>query len=74
MRPNQIYKVLHGKGNDKQNKKPTGWEKSICEWQRLHFQTVHPTQQQQQQNKHPSQKMGRRTKQTFHQRRNTDGQ
>ena len=27
MRPNQIYKLLHGKGNDKQNKKPTEWEK-----------------------------------------------
>ena len=27
MRPNQIYKLVHGKGNDKQNKKPTEWEK-----------------------------------------------
>ena len=27
MGPNQTYKLLHSKGNHKQNKQPTEWEK-----------------------------------------------
>ena len=27
MGPNETQKLLHSKGNQKQNKKPTGWEK-----------------------------------------------
>ena len=79
MGPIQTYKLLHSKGNHKQNEKTTyrlgenicKW----CDWQGVNFQnipTAHTTQQQK--NKQPNGKTGRRTKQTFLQRRHTDGQ
>ena len=53
MRPNQTYKLLHSKGNHKQNEKTTYiLRKNICKWcdqQGLNFQniqTVHTTQYQ----------------------------
>ena len=51
MDPNQTYKLLHGKGNHKQNKKTTyGMGENICKrcnQQGLNFQniqTAHTTQ------------------------------
>ena len=51
MGPNQTYKLLHSKGNHKQNEKTTyGLGENICkqyDWQGLNFeniQTVHTTQ------------------------------
>ena len=68
MGPNQAYKLLHSKGNHKQNEKTTyGIGENICRWcnqQGLNFQntqTAHTTQQQQK-NKWSNQKMGRRPK------------
>ena len=79
MGPNQTYKLLHSKGNHKQNKKISyRIEKCIChrsDGQGLNFQniqTAHTTQQQK--NKRPNSKVSRRPKQTFLQRRHTDGQ
>ena len=55
MEPNQIYKLLHSKGNHKQNTKTTfGMRENICKWcdqQGLNIQstqTAHKTQQQKQ--------------------------
>ena len=52
MGPNQTYKLLHSKGNQKQNEKTTyRVGKNICkqcDWQGLNFQniqTAHTTQQ-----------------------------
>ena len=57
MGPNQTYKLLHSKGNNKQNEKTTNrLAENICkwcDWQRLNFQniqTVHWTQIQNQTN------------------------
>ena len=66
MRPNQTYKLSHNKGNCKQSKKIIyRMGENICkpcdQRQGLNFQhrqTAHTTQQQQ--NKQPNQKMGRR--------------
>ena len=70
---------MHSKGNNKQNKKPTyGLGENICKrchQQGINFQniqTAHTAQYQK--NKQPNQKMDRRPKQTFLQRRHTDGQ
>ena len=68
MEPNQIYKLLYSKGNNKQNKKTTSgmWE-NICKWsdqQRLNFQstqTAHKTQHQQQQKPTTQSKPGQKT-------------
>ena len=67
MGPNQTYKLLHNKGNHQQNEKTTnGMGKNICKWcdqQGLYLQniqTAHTTQQQN--NKQPNRKMGRRPK------------
>ena len=56
MRPNQAYRLLHSKGNHKQNEKTTyRMGENICKWcdqQGLNFwniQTAHTTQQQQKQ-------------------------
>ena len=53
MGPNQVYKLLHSKGNHQQSKKTTyGMGESIlkrCDWQRVNIQktqTVHATQYQ----------------------------
>ena len=73
MGPNQTYKLLHSKGNHKQNKKISyRIEECIChqsDGQGLNFQniqTAHTTQQQK--SKRPNSKVGRRPKQTFLQR------
>ena len=67
MEPNQIYKVLHSKGNHKQKeKKPHRMGGNLCkqcDQEGLNFQNIqiaHTTQQQK--NKQPNQKMGRRSK------------
>ena len=66
------------KENKQKEKTTHRMGEKICKWcdeQGLNFQniqTVHTTQQQK--NKKPYSKMGRRPKQTFLQRRNTDGQ
>ena len=74
--PNQTYKLLHSKGHNKQNEKTTyRMGENVCKQcdrQRLNFQnmrTAHTTQQQQQ--KQPNKKMGRRPKETFLQRKKT---
>ena len=79
MRPNQTYTFLHSKGDHKQNEKtPYRMGKNICKFcdqQELNFQntqTAHATQYQN--NQWPNQKMGRRAKQTFLERRHIDGQ
>ena len=67
MGPNWTYKLLHSKGNHKQNKKTTyGTGENICKWcdqQGINFQniqTAHTAQYQK--NKQPNQKMSRRPK------------
>ena len=58
MGPNQIYKLLHSKGNHKKRqmkRQPMEWEKSICKWcdrQGLNLQNIqtHTTQQQKKSN------------------------
>ena len=67
MWPNQTYKLLHIKGNHKQNEKTTyPMAENICKQcnqQGLNFQniqTAHATQQQK--NKQPNWKIGRRSK------------
>ena len=79
MGPNQTYKLLHSKGNHKQNKKTTyRMGENICKQcdrQGLNFQniqTAHTTQQQQKNN--PIKKWAEDLKQTFLHRRHTDGQ
>ena len=61
MGPNQTYKLLHSKVNHKQNKKTTyRMGENICKWQGLDLQTAHTIQQQK--NKQPNWKMGKRPK------------
>ena len=67
MWPNQTYKLLHSKGNHKQNERTTyGMGENICigcKWQGLNFQNMqiaHAAQYQK--NKQPNQKMGGRSK------------
>ena len=70
--------ILHSKGNYKQGEKINlrmgenngKWNN----WQRINFQNIqaaHTTEYQE--NKQPNQIMGKRPKQTFLQRRHTDG-
>ena len=79
MGPNETSKLLHSKGNHKQDKKTTLrmgeniWKWS--NWQRINLQNLpaaHAAQYQK--NKQPKPKMGRRPKSTFLQRRYTDCQ
>ena len=70
---------MHSKGNHRQNEKTTHrMEENICKQcdcqgiSLQNLQTVHVAQYQK--NKQPNQKMGRRTKETFLQRRHTNGQ
>ena len=70
---------MHSKGNHKQGEKTTlrMWENNTKgnNRQRINLQNiqaVHTTQYQK--NKQPNQKVGKRPKQTFLQRRHTDGQ
>ena len=79
MGPNQTQKLLHGKGSHKQNEKTTHrMGENICKWcnwQRINLQNLQIAYAAQyQKNKQPNQKMGRRPKQTFLQRRHTGGQ
>jgi len=75
MGPSQTYKLLHSKRNHKQNEKTTYRRKYLqTMWSRANFQNIQTTHTTQQQKKQPHQKMGRRPKQTFLQKRHTDGQ
>ena len=67
MGPNQMYKLLHSKGNHKQNEKTIySLEENICKWcdqQGINFQNIqtdHTTQKQK--NKQPNQKISIRPK------------
>ena len=67
MEPNQTCKLLHSKGNHKQNEKTAyGLRENICkqwDWQGINFQNIqiaHTTQNQE--NQQPNQKLGRRPK------------
>ena len=71
--------LLYNKGNHKQSKKTTfGMGENICKrcdrqgFNLQNIQTAHAAQYQK--NKQPNQKIGRRPKQTFLQRRHADGQ
>ena len=71
--PNQTDKLLHSKGNHKQNEKTTyGMGENSCKWynqQGLNLQNIKTTHTTQHQKKtQPNWKMGRRPKQTFLQR------
>ena len=61
---------------NKVKRHPSGWERIIAKetTERINFQNIqaaHTTQYQK--NKQPNQKLGKRPKQTFLQRRHTDG-
>ena len=64
MGPNETLKLLHNKGNHKQDQKTTlRMGKNICKWsnwQRINLQNLHAVQYQK--NKQPNPKMGRRPK------------
>ena len=67
MVPNQTYKLLHSKGNHKQNKKTTyRMGENICkqsDQQGINLQSIQTAHAAQyQKNKQPNQKMGRRSK------------
>ena len=66
---------MHSEGNCKQGEKEAlrmGENNSKQNnWQRINLQNIQAAQYQK--NKWPNQKMGQRTKQTFLQRRHTDG-
>ena len=78
MGPNETSKLLHSKGNHKEDQKTTlRMGENICKWsywQRINFQNLQAAHAAQYQKKQPNPKMGRRPKQTFLQRRHTDGQ
>ena len=67
MGPNETWKLLHSKGNHKQEEKPTlRMGENICKrsnWQRINLQNLQAAHAAQyQENKQPSPKMGRRPK------------
>ena len=80
MGPKQTYKLLHRKRNHKKKKTTYGMGENSCKWcnqQELNLQNIrtHTTQQQQPKNpNNPTEKMGRKIKQTFIQKRHADGQ
>ena len=79
MGPNQTYKLLHNKGNQKENKKTTYrmGENSFkrCNGQGLNLQNIQITYTtQQQKSQQLNGKMGQRPEQAFLQRTYTDGQ
>ena len=79
MGPNQTEKLLHSKGNQKENKKTTSrMGENIfkqCNGQGLNLQNIQATSTtQQQKNQSINGKMGKRPEQTFLQGRYTDGQ
>ena len=73
-----IFKLLHNKGNYKQGEK-TAFRmeennSKRSDGQRINLKNIQATPAAQfQDNKRPNQKMGQRTRQTFLQRRYTDG-
>ena len=74
----KLKKLLHNEGNYKQVKRqPSEWEKIIANEatdKEFNLKNIQATPAAQfQKNKPPNQKMGQRTKQTFLQRRRTDG-
>ena len=68
---------MHSEGNYKQGEKTAfrmGENNSQqSNWQRINLKNIQVTQAQYKKNKQPNPKMGQRTKQTFLQRRHTDG-
>ena len=66
MGPNATSKLLHSKGNNKQNEQTTCiLEENICKWcnlQELNFQNIQTANTAQYQKKKPNQKMGRSPK------------
>ena len=78
MEPTQTYKLLHSKGYHKQNENTTCELGEIickkCNQQGLNFQNIQKAHITWYIFKKLNQKRGRRTKQTFLQRRRTDGQ
>ena len=79
MGPNETSKLLHSKGNHKQDAKTTlRMGENICKWsngQRINLQNLQAAHAAQYpKNKQPNPKMGRRPKQTFPQRTYTDCQ
>ena len=74
----KLKKLLHNEGNYKQGEKTAfrmGENNSKwSNWQRIKLKNIQATPAAQfQKNKQPNQKVGQRTKQTFLQRRQTDG-
>ena len=69
---------MHSKGNYKVKRQPSEWEKIIANEttdKRITFQNIQAAHTiQYQKNKQSNQKVGKRPKQTFLQRRNTKGQ
>ena len=79
MGPNETSKLLHSKGNHKQDEKTAlRMGENICKrinGQRINLQNIQAAHAAQyQKNKQPNPKMGRRPKKTFLQRRYTDYQ
>ena len=78
MRPNETKKLLHSQGNYKQGFK-TAFRigENNSKWrnrQKINLKNIQATPEAQfQKNKWPNQKMGQISKQTFLQRRHTDG-
>ena len=66
MGPNQTQKLLHSKGNHKQNEKTAHrMGKNICkwcDWQGINLQNLQTTHAARHQNKQPNQRIGRRPK------------
>ena len=78
MGPNYTLKLLHRKGNYKQGEKTAfrvgNNNSKRSNWQRINLKNIQATYAAQfQMNKWPNKKMGQRNKQTFLQRRHTDG-
>ena len=74
-----MSKLFHSQGNYKQDEKTTlKMRGNNCKWsnrQRIKLQNIQAARAAQyQKNKQPNQKVGGRPKQTFPQRRHTDGQ
>ena len=78
MEPNSTLKLFHNEGNYKQGEKMAFRvgenNRKRRNEQRINLKNIQATAAAQfQKNKRPNQKVGQRTKQTFLQRRHTDG-